>query len=277
MKKTRATMRLQLLKRLQEEGLGLRQIELFVQNEAKYRLSDKFKSKSTRSVGQIDGIMRNRIKDAYEAVRETTQAKSMMVKKLSKVFKKQVKLGERIFNQLGMEERKTINMIQRKNNNKVNHLREKFSNNSEPPPTIPDILARYKDIKIFHETINEESNVDINVMTIGDIELDEEELSILKLPPDFAILTNLSEENFIHEEELAMTKLRWEKRKVIEEDLGKDNIDVTEEEKEEIKIVEAKSRQIFDPINKSLDLRKRRVTDLKENFPCLSSQTTPFT
>ena len=221
--------------------------------------------------------MRNRIKDAYEAVRETTQAKSMMVKKLSKVFKKQVKLGERIFNQLGMEERKTINMIQRKNNNKVNHLREKFSNNSEPPPTIPDILARYKDIKIFHETINEESNVDINVMTIGDIELDEEELSILKLPPDFAILTNLSEENFIHEEELAMTKLRWEKRKLIEEDLGKDNIDVTEEEKEEIKIVEAKSRQIFDPINKSLDLRKRRVTDLKENFPCLSSQTTPFT
>ena len=38
MKKTRATMRLQLLKRLQEEGLGLRQIELFVQNEAKYRI-----------------------------------------------------------------------------------------------------------------------------------------------------------------------------------------------------------------------------------------------
>ena len=38
MKKTRATMRLELLKRLQENGLGLRQIELFVQNEAKFRL-----------------------------------------------------------------------------------------------------------------------------------------------------------------------------------------------------------------------------------------------
>ena len=107
-------MRLQLLKRLQDEGLGLRQIELFVQNEAKYRLSNKFKSKSTRNVDQIESIMRNRIKDAYEAVRETTQAKSKMVKKLSKVLKKHAKLGERIYDQLGMEERKTINMIQRK-------------------------------------------------------------------------------------------------------------------------------------------------------------------
>ena len=40
---------------------------------------------------------------------------------------------------------------------------------------------------------------------------------------------------------------------------------ISEEEIENIDLAEAQSRQIFDPINKSLDLRKRRVTDLKEN------------
>ena len=64
---------------------------------------------------------------------------------------------------------------------------------------------------------------------------------------------------------MAIAKFRWEKKKQLEEDLGEENVSVTVEEKEEINIVEAKSRQIFDPINKTLDLRKRRVTDLKEN------------
>ena len=40
---------------------------------------------------------------------------------------------------------------------------------------------------------------------------------------------------------------------------------ITEEEQERFDTIEAESRQIFDPINKTLDMRKRRVTDLKEN------------
>lgn len=64
---------------------------------------------------------------------------------------------------------------------------------------------------------------------------------------------------------MAIAKFRCEKKKQLEEDLGEENICFTEEEKEEIDIVEAKSRQICDPINKTLNLCKRRVTDLKEN------------
>ena len=85
MKKTRATMRLELLKRLQEENLGLRQIEIFVQNEARSRLSDKFKKKSIRDPSLIESIMRNKIKDAYQAFRETTLGKSLTKKKLNKI------------------------------------------------------------------------------------------------------------------------------------------------------------------------------------------------
>ena len=43
--------------------------------------------------------MRERIRDAYEAVRETTLEKSKMKRKLTSVLKKKVKLGEKIFSQ----------------------------------------------------------------------------------------------------------------------------------------------------------------------------------
>ena len=82
-KSTCATMRLELLKHIQEENL--RQIEIFVKNEARSRLSDKFKKKSIRDPSLIESIMRNKIKDAYQAVRETTLAKSLMKKKLNKI------------------------------------------------------------------------------------------------------------------------------------------------------------------------------------------------
>ena len=100
MKNTRATLRLELLKRLQEEGLGLRQIEGFVQNEARNRLSDKFKQKSLRNPSQIKSIMGDRIRDAYQEVRETTLAKSIMRKKLNKILKKNENIKEKIFRQL---------------------------------------------------------------------------------------------------------------------------------------------------------------------------------
>ena len=131
--------------------------------------------------------------------------------------------------------------------------------------TVPEHLAKYKDIKIFDPPTNAEHQINADVMIIGDIEIDSDEMSVLTLPPDFATLANLDEESFIHEEEMAMTKLRWEKKKMIEEDLGEENIELTEQEKERIDIEDAQKRQIFDPINKVLDLRRRRVTDLKEN------------
>ena len=53
-------------------------------------------------------------------------------------------------------------------------------------------------------------------------------------------------------------KLSEEEEKIIEQNM-------TEEEKERIEEIEAKSRQTFDPEERIYDARKRRVTDLKEN------------
>ena len=267
MKKARAIMRLNLLKRLQAEGLGLQQVENFVQNESKFRLSNKFRSKDIRDPSKIEFIMKSRIRDAYEAVRETTQVKSKLKKKLTSVLKKNKILSEKVFQQLEREKERTITLIKQKNEKKIRWLREKnLKKEDKSEKQIPDILSKYEEINIFqNKTDVKENESEIKVMVIGEVQIDDEELSVLKLPPDFAALANLSEEDFLHDEEMAMAKLRWEKKKMIEEDLGDNNVTVTEEEKEEIDLIEAQSRQIFDPINKVLDLRKRRVTDLKEN------------
>ena len=63
---------------------------------------------------------------------------------------------------------------------------------------------------------------------------------------------------------MAMTKLRWEKKKLLDEELDEE-VPVTDKEREIIEEEEAKSRSIFDPINKCIDMRNRRVTDTKEN------------
>ena len=268
MKKARAILRLDLLKSLQAENLGLQQVENFVQNQAKSRLSKKFQKKDLRDSSQIEFIMRSKIRDAYEAVRETTLLKSKLKKKLTSILRKNSKLGERIFQQLEREKEKTVALIRKKNDEKIKRSREKNVNikDKEKVKVVPEILAKYKEINIFQTEYNQhQQEANIKVMVIGDISIDDEEMSVLKLPPDFATLASLTEEDFLHDEEMAMAKLRWEKKKLIEEDLGEENVEITEEEKEQIEIVEAQSRQIFDPINKSLDLRKRRVTDLKEN------------
>ena len=65
MSAARAMMRLDLLKILQSEGLGLQTVENFVQSEAWSRHSQKFRNKPFRNVSQIDNIMRLKIRDTY--------------------------------------------------------------------------------------------------------------------------------------------------------------------------------------------------------------------
>ena len=67
------------------------------------------------------------------------------------VLKKNVKLKEKIFHQFEREKERTITLSQKKNEEKINRLRQKNLNTTGKPSekVIPDKLAKYKDIKIF--------------------------------------------------------------------------------------------------------------------------------
>ena len=61
----------------------------------------------------------------------------------------------------------------------------------------PEALKRYKDIKLYSEHDDATPDiVDTGVDIFGDVTLDEDELSVLRLPPDFAVLGRLSENYF---------------------------------------------------------------------------------
>ena len=86
-----------------------------------------------------------------------------MKKRLTSVLKKNVKLGEKVFQQLEREKERTINVIKKKNQEKIKRLRAKnVKTVIEGEKVVPDILAKYKEINIFQEN-NDEAHKDTNV------------------------------------------------------------------------------------------------------------------
>ena len=168
---------------------------------------------------------------------------------------------------------------------KIEHLLRKYREESKEKTKVPEKLARFKNLSIY-KTIEKESenqeNVEENeqqVKVLGDIEIDENENDLLKLTPNYQLLEALTDEEFALELELCNTKYRWT---MMKENKESDDIQTTEEEKpteEEQKLIEkieAESRQVFNPIEMNFDLRKKRVTDLRENSRVILPKPLPI-
>ena len=106
--------------------------------------------------------------------------------------------------------------------------------------------------------------------------LDEDELSILKLSPKFAILSKLEDETIERDIEISIAKMKYEIRRQKDMELldsvdhefkldKKAKLDDNCESEVENEINEAKERQVFDPLKKVFDFSKRRATDCVEN------------
>ena len=253
---TKAESRLELLKNLGAKNLGLPTLENSIQHEANMRHSFKYKSKMKRNPDLIRSQMDIKIKDAYQAVRETNSEKFKLRKILEKALGKSPDLKSKVFDQLNRETRNLREALKKKNREKVLNLEEKYLKPKlNESCQVPEEIQRFEKIKLYTTDLQKEKrDIRVNIEVIGDVQVDDEELSVLRLPPEFAVLDKLRDEDFMHETEMAMTKIRWEKMKDLEEE-----DDVVDEEEE------AKKRQIFDPLEKVIDMRKRRVTDMKEN------------
>ena len=111
-----------------------------------------------------------------------------------------------------------------------------------------------------------------------DIVLSKAETEMLQLGPKFCLYKNLCEEEFEADVEECLMKVRWDlmgdddkpEPDVVniawEIALGKEACnEIDEEIEEEKEIVEAEGRCIFDFRNKTMNLAKRRATDVKRN------------
>ena len=78
----------------------------------------------------------------------------------------------------------------------------------------PQEIIDYKDIKIFSKREMEEMRKgEVEVSKIGDVKLDDDEISVLKLPPKFAVYRKLDTLDMKTETEMAMAKVRYQNTK----------------------------------------------------------------
>ena len=111
-------------------------------------------------------------------------------------------------------------------------------------------------------------------------ELDSDEIETLKLPQKFCTLDKLNPREFELDLEVAHAKVRWEQSEkgekcdVIHDPTntspglcprGVDGVGVSKEEQLKCDILEAKIREPYDAFNLSLDMTKRRATDMPGN------------
>ena len=109
----------------------------------------------------------------------------------------------------------------------------------------------------------EKKNIEIKVL--GDAELKDNERMILGMHPKFSVMQKLPEDALDLDKELAFSKVRMQLNKENDEKVEEeDAVEITEEEQERFDELDAQCRQIFDPVEKVFDDRKRRVTDLRE-------------
>ena len=103
--------------------------------------------------------------------------------------------------------------------------------------------------------------------TPGKINLTPAEIKLLEKTPKYQVLDALMEEEFEVELEILGTKLRWSIQKDIDESLEEDEVveDLTAQEEDNIRIIEASTRQVYDRDTDTVDLSKRRTTDLPNN------------
>ena len=132
---------------------------------------------------------------------------------------------------------------------------------------VPKGLEEYKDAKVFtrekFESIKED---EIERTKIGDVETSEAEDSVLKLQPKFAVLRKLENVEMETELEMGCGKGKYQLLAEINEKLENEEEEEPDEEtREKMEEEEARSRQVYKPLEKTFDYRLKRTTDLKEN------------
>ena len=262
-----STARVNLLKILIKEKMGLAELEEFNLGVSGKFKSTKFKNKKSTDSNVKDKVlgqaMKRKLADEQCLLREICEKKTRIRRILDKKLTKNSRPYRKIIQELNQEEAKTKKEMTEKYKNKVEHLKNKYGVNKTSDKSqeerAPLDLQEYEDLTIFNKKNFEELEVDsYDVKVIGDIKLTVEEKKVLMLHPKFCVTDRLQEINFESEQESSFAKLRMEISKEIE------NSELTPEQIAENEEFEAVTRRVYDDKNKIFDARRRRATDLTE-------------
>ena len=259
--------RMHLMVELLQYKVGLADVEEFCLD-----LGDKCRGEA-RSIGKVE----------WKVVKAAMVSKLVDVRRNEKILKSEQNVVRRkIYQKNGEDSRKSKKIIRRLKNaardvkkqlknkykKKVEHLRKKYRQNEEDClDEVPSSMVGYESLSIFDKSKYDDiEKKEIEILSIGDIDLSDNERLILGMHPKFSVIQKLPKDALDLDKELAFAKTRMqltkEKDEMIDEE--EDAVEMTREEKERCDELDAQCRQIFDPVGKVFDDRKRRVTDLAE-------------
>ena len=209
--------RVNLIKSLIKEGRGVRELEEVTLSLASKYKSQKFKKNPKLGTGVDKKVtvpaMKIKLADEQCYLRELIKARQACKRELARSIGENSRQYKKVIAELRTEARKTKKETTEKFKKKSEHLKGKYHKKQENPneKIVPEDLIEYEDIVVFSKEEYENLQpVKYNVKKIGQLELSTEEEKVLTLHPKFCILDRLTRQEFEHEQETALAKLRIE-------------------------------------------------------------------
>ena len=266
------------LKSMIRKRLLVRDIESFLKSqEVKIRSEEEKIKNSERDI--LLGLMEVKLKDEKKNYRRLVKQREDMRKLIKRECSEKSKKYLIFIRKIKREVLERKEMLTEKYKKKIEHLNKKRKEEEDEQRykvEVPEEIEIFKDCIIFNEEkFSSLKAAEIGKLTIGSVEIDDDERAALCLHPNFAILKYLDEEEAERDIELGLTKLRLEARNR-EERKKQGNIEYevsdgkrirldaeieSREKEREKEISDAKERQIFNPIEKVFNFSKRRVTE----------------
>ena len=221
----------------------------------------------------IKAAMTVKMQDEIHHHYELTKKREVKKKRLQEKYHPKTRTYKRIIQYLREEAAEIKRTQGEKYREKVKILERRYRDTAEEKLKPPPRMEEYGHLSVFNADKYDKIEVEeIQVPRIGEIKLSREEESILRRHPKFAIMPNLQEDTMKEDMEKAYSLVRMELREEdenleyeIRDKNGEKIGDGTNQEKQKRDKEEmARGRQVFDPISKVYDERKRRVTDLAE-------------
>ena len=208
-----------------------------------------------------------KIKDERFHQRELYKIKEIKKKRLGEQHHPKTKKYKKVIQFLRQEAEETKRKQNEKFEEKIKHIERKYRETEEEKMLAPPSMKEMSSLSVFNkEQFEEIRTSEVHVPLIGEVYLSADEEKILKRNPKFAIPQNLYEDTMREEMEKAYSLIRMELRDEDEEEIEQSTGEKNEnnENKQKEKEQEARARQVFCPVEKRYDERKRRVTDLVE-------------
>ena len=151
----------------------------------------------------LKGVMLLKLRDEKKHLEELQKTQKDMRRKIEDQLKKNSRPARGILKEFREASAATRRECRKKYDEKIEHLKRKYRERNKDEK-LPEDMEDLSELRVFNEDRYDEIEKEkYDIKIIGDVELNEKELQILKLHPKFAILPKLVEGGLDIEEELA--------------------------------------------------------------------------